>query len=172
MYHKLKEDAELSENVEQIALYIKREITDANLSDIDLVQFVLNFVQTPNISYRIDEECSSIGFKTEYMRFPDETLYDKEGDCDCKSFLTASILHQLGYNVVFLLSAKLKHAAMAVELNPEWLAHIENTENSVLSHNGKSYIFCESTGSGNKIGNIKEGTSVQDFDTIVELPCK
>ena len=170
MFSKLKEDAELSQNVETVAQYMKREVANAGLSNLDLVQFVLNFVQTPNITYRVDEECASIGFKTEYMRFPDETLYDKEGDCDCKSFLTVGILHQLGFNMVFLLSDKLKHAAMAVEIEPEWMNTLTDTGSNVLTHNGKQYIFCESTGSGNRIGNIKEGTSVQDFDTVIELP--
>ena len=170
MFAKINEESELRQNLDTVAQYMKHEVENAGLTDLDLVQFVLNFVQTPNITYRIDEECASIGFKMEYMRFPDETLYDKEGDCDCKSFLTAGILHQLGYNVVFLLSDKLKHAAMAVEVNPEWMETLTDTGSNILQHNGKSYIFCESTGSGNRIGNIKEETSVQDFDTVIELP--
>ena len=170
MFAKINEEPELSQNLDTVAQYMKHEVENAGLTELDLVQFVLNFVQTPNITYRIDEECASIGFKMEYMRFPDETLYDKEGDCDCKSFLTAGILHQLGYNVVFLLSDKLKHAAMAVEVKPEWMETLTDTGSNILQHNGKSYIFCESTGSGNRIGNIKEETSVQDFDTVIELP--
>ena len=137
-----------------------------------MVQFVLNFVQTPNFSYQIDEECESIGFQKEYMRFPDETLCDKEGDCDCKSFLAASILHCLGYNVIFMLSKKLKHAAIAVECKDEWFDFIgySNIENVKLEYNGRNYLYCESTGEGNRVGDIKEGDSIKDFETIVELP--
>ena len=161
-------------NVLAVARYIKRKIEMANLSELDMVQFVLNFVQAPNIPYQIDEDCSSIGFQKEYMRFPDETLYDKEGDCDCKSFLAASILHCLDYNVLFLLSNKLKHAALAVECKEEWFDLIgrDNIENIKFEHNGRNYVYCESTGEGNRVGFIKEGDSIKDFETIVELPAK
>ena len=172
MHNYLRENSELCENVEIVAQYIKKEIEKAGYPEIDLLQFALNFVQAPNITYRIDEECPSIDFKQEYMRFPEETMYDKEGDCDCKSFLTAAIFNKLGYNVIFLLSQKLKHAAMAVECKDEWLEIINaaNVDNVVLEHNGHKYIYCESTGYGNKIGQIKEGESIKDFEKIVELP--
>ena len=172
MHNYLRENSELCENVEIVAQYIKKEIEKAGYPEIDLLQFALNFVQAPNITYRIDEECPSIDFKQEYMRFPEETMYDKEGDCDCKSFLTAAIFNKLGYNVIFLLSQKLKHAAMAVECKDEWLEIINatNIDNVLLEHNGHKYIYCESTGYGNKIGQIKEGESIKDFEKIVELP--
>lgn len=169
MFQRMKNDVELMQNVDFVAHYIKHEVSAANLPELDLVQFALNFVQVPNISYCIDEECASIDFKTEYMRYPDETLFDKEGDCDCKSFLTASILNRLGYNVVYLLSSKLKHAAIAIECKAEWFDVIANTDANILEHNGRRYVFCESTGSGNKVGQIKEGDSIKDFDTVIEL---
>ena len=106
------------------------------------------------------------------MRFPDEVLYDKEGDCDCKSSLTAALFHELGYNVVVMLSQKLGHAAIGIELKDEWLDVIkpDNPERVVREHNGKRYLYCETTGYGYKIGHIKENDSIQDFETIVEVP--
>jgi hypothetical protein len=163
-------NAELTQNVGAIAQYAKQRVASASLSELELVQFVLNFVQTPNIEYRVDEECESIGFKMEYMRFPDETLCDREGDCDCKSFLTANILHQLGYNVVYLLSSELKHAAIAVECKPEWLEIIGEDCKGLLTYNDKQYVYCESTGSGNRVGNIREGDSITAFETIIDFP--
>ena len=170
MIELLDDEAELTQNVSVIAQYIKQRIASASLSELELVQFVLNFVQTPNISYRLDEECENIGFKLEYMRFPDETLCDKEGDCDCKSFLTATILHQLGYNVVYLLSSELKHAAIAVECKAEWLDVVGEDCKGLMTYNDKQYIYCESTGSGNRVGDIREGDSISDFATIIEYP--
>lgn len=169
MFSIMRNDNALRQNVETIAQYIKHEIGAANLPEIDLLQFVLNFVQTPNIAYRIDEECESIGFKNEYMRFPDETLYDKEGDCDCKSFLTANILSELGYNVAFLLSNQYKHAAIAVECSDELVEQCGANSAAVMEYNGRKYVFCESTGSGNKVGNIKEEWDIANFETVVEL---
>ena len=169
MAQMLNNDSNLTQNVEAIAQYIKQSAAVAKLSSLDTAQFALNFAQTPNIGYCIDEECESIGFKTEYMRFPDETLFDKEGDCDCKSFLLARIFHSMGYNTLYLLSKKLKHAALAIEFDPEWSQYIEVNNESFIDYNGRQYIYCESTGSGNKIGNIREGDNIGDFDTIIEL---
>lgn len=172
MFRYLAEDDEASQNVTTIAEYIRSQVESAELPELDMVQFTLNFVQIPNIAYRLDEDCANIDFKKEYMRFPDETLYDKEGDCDCKSFLAANILHKLGYNVLFLLSQKLKHAGIAVECKEEWLETIgrDKMEDITLEHNGRLYIYCESTGSGNRVGHIKEGDSIKDFETIVDMP--
>jgi hypothetical protein len=171
MFKYLCEESDRSTYVNSVADYIKGQVEKAGLSELDMVQFVLNFAQVPNISYEIDENCESIGYQKEYMRFPNETLYDKEGDCDCKSFLVANILHSLGYNVIFMLSKKLKHAAIAVECKEEWFDTIgrENIDNIVLEHNGRRYVFCESTGEGNGVGCIKEGSSIKDFDKIIEL---
>ena len=171
MFDYLCQDESRNQNVKMVADYIKSHIAGANLSELDMVQFVFNFVQVPNITYRIDDECQSIGYQNEYMRFPDETLFDKEGDCDCKSFLAANILHCLGYNVVYLLSNKLKHAAIAVECKDEWLKTISaaNLDNVLLVHNGRKYIYGESTGENNRVGDIKDGESIKDFETVIEL---
>ncbi len=160
-----------SDKIKEIVRYIKNSIDDAKLQELDLVQFVLDFAQAPNINYCIDENSASIGFAKEYMRFPDEVLYDKEGDCDCKSSLTAALFHELGYNVIIMLSEKIGHAAIGVELKEEWLKDIkvEEEERVVREYNGKRYLYCETTGDGYKIGHIKEGDSIQDFETIIEL---
>ena len=136
------------------------------------MQFALDFAQAPNITYCVDENSASIEYAKEYMRFPDEVLYDKEGDCDCKSSLTAALFHELGYNVIFMLSQKLKHAAIGIECKEEWLQNInpENPDSVLREYNGKRYLYCETTGDGNKIGHIKENDSIQDFETIIEVP--
>ena len=172
MHTSISTTTEFNRDAKSVAEYIRSEIGKAGYPELDLIQFTLNFVQTPNIVYRIDEECASIDFVHEYMRYPAETLLDKEGDCDCKSFLAASIFNNLGYNVIFMLSKKLKHAAIAVECKEDWFPVIgtENIDNVVLEHNGRKYIYCESTGEGNMVGRINEGESIKDFETIVELP--
>ena len=70
------------------------------------------------------------------------------------------------------MGASVGHAAVGIELNDAWLETIkpEKPETVIREYNGNKYIFCETTGDGNKIGKIKEGQSIQDFDTIVELP--
>ena len=112
-----------------------------------------------------------IGYEKEYMRFPDEVLFDKEGDCDCKSSLATALFHQLGYNMIVMLSQKLGHAAIGIEWKEDWknALHIENSETVIRKYNGKKYLYCETTGDGYKMGQIVENTSIQDFETIVEI---
>ena len=105
------------------------------------------------------------------MRFPDEVLFDKEGDCDCKSSLTAALFHELGFNVIIMLSQKLQHAAIGIEYKEEWLPNIkvEDKETVIREYNGRKYLYCETTGDGYRVGQIKENSSIQDFETIVEI---
>ena len=167
----LNEDSERTDKVREIASYIKKSIEEAKLGELDLLQFALDFCQAPNITYCVDEESKGINYAKEYMRFPDEVLFDKEGDCDCKSSLTAALFHELGYNVIVMLSKKLQHAAIGIEGKEEWLNTIkpENSENIIREYNDKKYLYCETTGDGYRIGHIKENDSIQDFETIVEI---
>lgn len=160
------------ERVKIVADYIRKSVMEANLSTLDLVQFTLDFAQAPNITYCVDENSKGIDCAKEYMRFPDEVLFDKEGDCDCKSSLTCALYHSLGYNVIIMLSVKLGHAAIGIELEDEWLATINPADvNTVVrEYNGKRYVYCETTGDGYRVGHIKEGDSIQDFETIIEIP--
>ena len=155
----------------EIAEYIRKRANEANLSELSLIQFALDFVQEPNIKYCVDEESKSIRFAKEYMRFPDEVLFDKEGDCDCKSSLAASLFHELGYNIIVLLSGRIAHAAIGIEVNPSWMAEMKMEDRSrvIREYNGKQYVYCETTGDGYQVGQIKDDFSIQDFETIVGL---
>ncbi len=172
MFAYLHADRERTAKVREIAKYIYSEIKRAGLPELDLVQFALDFCQMPNIQYCVDEDSTGINFAKEYMRFPDEVLFDKEGDCDCKSSLTASLFHELGYNVLVMISSKLKHAAIAIECNPAWEPHLpaERRNDAIREHNGRRYLFCETTGDGNKVGGIEANSSIHDFEIVVEIP--
>lgn len=171
MFDYIRQSSGRLANVKKLASYIRKTVEAAKLPEIDLVQFALDFCQAPNITYRVDEESKGINFAKEYMRFPDEVLYDKEGDCDCKSSLTAALLSSLGYRVIIMLSEKLGHAGIGVEYNPEWHEHIQADDKSTVlrEHNGKTYLYCETTGDGYRVGQIKDNDSIQDFETIIEI---
>jgi hypothetical protein len=172
MFRYLLDNPAQREKVRTVANYIRQRITRAKYSELDMVQFALDFVQAPNIVYRIDEECESIEHVKEYMRFPDEVLFDKEGDCDCKSSLMAAIFHELGYNVIIMLSQNLGHAAIGLECGKGWLNQIKprKLHTVMRTYNNKRYLFCETTGDGFKIGEIRNTDSVKSFDTIIEIP--
>ena len=167
----LSQEVDRTDKIREIADYIRKKANEAKLSELNLIQFALDFVQEPNIKYRIDEESRSIKFAKEYMRFPDEVLFDKEGDCDCKSSLAAALFHELGFNIIVLLSGDIAHAAIGIELNQLWLADMQVDDRSrvIREYNGKEYVYCETTGDGYRVGRIQDEFSIQDFETIVEL---
>ena len=77
----------------------------------------------------------------------------------------------LGYNVIVMLSEKIGHAAIGIECKENWLNEIkvDNIDTVLREYEGKNYLYCETTGDGYRIGHIKEDSSIQDFDTIVEI---
>lgn len=171
MFQYLFEDKNRMEKVSMLADYIKAVTRNAGCNELDTLQFALDFVQAPNIEYRLDVESASIDFMKEYMRFPDEVLFDKEGDCDCKSSLTAALFHALGHNVIIMLSTERGHAAIGVEFREDWrdLISVEDFDSVLFEHNGRKYLYCETTGDGFRIGHITENDSVKNYENIVEI---
>lgn len=138
-----------------------------------MLQFALDFCQKPNINYKIDEDSIGINYNEvskEYMRFPDEVLYDKEGDCDCKSSLTIALFRELGYKTLFMMSKKYEHAAVGVEYKPSLKLALGITgDNVVRKHDGIDYLYCETTNDGFRLGEIKEGYTIQDFEQVMQI---
>lgn len=166
-------EPERKKKIREIASYIKKSVTEAGLDEAEMLQFALDFCQMPNIDYKIDEFSAGINFNEvskEYMRFPDEVLYDKEGDCDCKSSLTIALFRELGYKTLFMMSEKYGHAAVGVEYKPVIKDILGITaDNVVRVHNGIEYLYCETTGDGFRLGDIKEGNTIQDFEQVLEI---
>lgn len=154
----------------EIVKYINRECSKNRVDELDKLQFVLDFVQEPNVKYNYDHDCAEIQYPKEYIRFPDETLYDRHGDCDCKSFLAATLFHLMGYNVLFLISYRLAHAAICVEYDERWKALLQNNMSSVVTeYEGRKYVYCETTSDNFRIGGISPEFKVNDFEIKIEL---
>lgn len=172
MYYYMLSHPKHITHVADIVKYINRECSRNGVGELDKLQFVLDFVQEPNIKYIHDYDCDEINRTVQYIRYPDETLFDRHGDCDCKSFLAASLFHVMGYNVLFMLSHKLEHAAICVEYDQRWRNFIQGKDcpSDVLTEiGGRKYVFCETTSDGFRIGGIGKNQSVEDFDTVLEL---
>ena len=157
--------------------YILQEIgkiSDKNsLNELDRLQFVLDFVQEPNIRYKPDDECrEDLACPDQYMRYPDETLYDHVGDCKSKSFLAANLYYLMGYNVLLLLSTSLQHAAVAIAMNRDLENYFGAMEQSIMEYKGVRYVFCETTNDNFKIGDLGESTSIEKYDIIIDLTHK
>jgi hypothetical protein len=85
-----------------------RDLYDSS-NDVSIINFIASFVQ--NLKYLEDStEC-------DYPRYPIEHLKDKEGDCEDKAILAASILRKIGYNVSLIQLPK--HVAVGVNLDEE-----------------------------------------------------
>lgn len=153
-----------------IVKYINRECSRNNVGELDKLQFVLDFVQEPNVKYNYDHDCEEIHYPKEYIRFPDETLYDRHGDCDCKSFLAATLFHLMGYNVLFLISYRLEHAAICIEYDQRWKALLQDAPKNVTTEiDGRKYVYCETTSDHFRIGGISSEYTVSDFEIKIEL---
>lgn len=136
-----------------------------NLADFELYSLVLSFCQT-NIRYMLDEESEPVGRTKEYFRFPSETLYDGEGDCDCKSVLAYRIFDLLGVDVNFAVlkvgdSDCWNHAGIVLKKNQGAIVPLPPEFKEYASGKG---VYCELTGEGYVPGELPKGI---DTDSIM-----
>lgn len=144
--------------------YINRECREAGLSQLEKMQFILDFVQAPNISYEYDNKCDEIGNMREYARFPDETMFDKRGDCDCKAALAAALFAEAGFKTAYITT--MTHAAVAVAFKEQSSADLLRIcGDEIISKDGYLYFFCETTGDNFRIGDltISSKNEIQDI---------
>lgn len=145
-----------SQEVKQIANFL-RDYADVHyLSDFEYANLVLSFVHEQAIRYMYDKD--STGCR-EYFRFPIETIYDMVGDCDCKAILACAIYKYLGFKIAFLLMPG--HAALAIRLK-------SNLPFSNLFFNGNYWYYAESTGDYWTAGQIPDGIGWNNIE-IMEL---
>jgi hypothetical protein len=149
---------------------IKRISSKNELNEIDTLQFVLDFIQEA-IAYELDSESRELAMPKEYIRYPDEILFDQKGDCDCKAFLAMFFYYLMGYDVILLLSRELGHSAVAISVkNNDTLGFIakDNLDDVTVEINGRKYYYCETTTDGFLIGDITDGANVDKFETRIE----
>ena len=125
------------------------------LPDYEMYDLLLKFCQF-NIKYRVDDECDSINHINEYFRFPGETLFDLEGDCDCKAVLAYSLFHMLGAKVE-LVSVCIKndnnpegrhnHAAIILKDDANKIKLPASFQKDNYGQAGKG-VYCEATAEG------------------------
>jgi hypothetical protein len=161
----LMESCRDNRKVHQVLSYIEVEARRAGLNEMERMQFILDFVQRPNIEYEYDEKCEEIGCPRDYARYPDETMYDGRGDCDCKAALAAILFREAGHKTAYLTT--MNHAAVAVAFRTKVDASmVELAEESMLTHDGYMYFFCETTGDGFRIGDLGSTTKEAITDIL------
>ena len=128
--------------VMELAEEFKKNTT--NLSDYERMNYVLAFTQY--ITYESDTESEGI---EEYWKFPLETLYEQNGDCEDTSILFCAIASAMGYKSAMLLFYG--HMAAGVELADGSISY--NTKASdPFPEDNVNYYYCETTATGYNVG--------------------
>lgn len=172
MFDMLCHRKDYMERTRYLAKYIMDTASRADLAEHVKLQFALDFIQEPNIRFVRDTDSERIQHALQYMRFPDEVLYDKEGDYDCKTFLAAMLYHALGYDVLLLYSSKHDHYCIAVEERYKWTDSIwRDLQNKFkIEREGKSFVVCETTADRFRLGDLLTGITIDDFDVKEYFP--
>ncbi len=115
--------------------------TRNRLTERQIVNNVATFVQS--MPYTIDYETKGYD---EYPRYPVETLFDRGGDCEDSSILVATLLDNLGVNVVLLHLENKQHMAVGVDTSVSYGYYYE--------YQGVKYWYLETTAEGWQLGQI------------------
>lgn len=155
----LKKFVNPSDNsVVQIAKYIIDNTR--GMDDGDRLYVLLRFVQI--LKYQYDSV--SMG-QEEYFKYPVETLYDMNGDCEDTAFLFCSIACAMGYQSALILFDG--HMASAVQV-PDGSVN----GRSVFKYLGEDYLYCETTATGYGIGEAPSGyeQSGNLYKSMISIP--
>jgi len=102
--------------IRDIVGYLDETATSAGLDGREKVELALVFVQS--FSYIGDNVTATLD---EYPRYPVETLFEREGDCEDTSILLAAILDGMGYDVALLLFAEFDHIGLGINMPPGYV---------------------------------------------------
>ena len=143
-YPKYINDVNNKTIISEIVKVIRNVANNNSYSDAAVVREIAKFVQDA-IEYQYDSDTAG---EDEYPRYPIETLYERQGDCEDTSILMAALLKELGYEVGFLHLPG--HLAVALRTSDNY------SDGAYYEINGHRYLYIESTGSGWNIGDIPE----------------
>ena len=104
----------------------------------DRIDFVLSFVQS--LPYTLDDVTTGYD---EFRRYAIETLIEGGGDCEDTTILVAAILRGLGEKTALIFMPG--HIALGVS---------GDFTGASVTHNGTTYYYCETTGTGWTVGDL------------------
>ncbi len=143
------------------------------LAEFEIPELLLTFSQSDQIRYVVDQESAAIKRFNEtdsngdpileYFRFASETLYDSEGDCDCKSVLAYRLMNTLGIDV------KLVSVCTGGSKTPTHVAIIFKDDTNRYKKLDKypGYTYCEATSKGWKIGVVPDDVDESSIKILV-----
>jgi hypothetical protein len=141
-----------------------------NLAQYEIFNLITNFCQY-QVNYKLDGESNKIGQDVqEYVRFPIESLFDQEGDCDCYAALAFKIFKSLNlgsddvkYAVANIVGVG-KHAFLLVKQDGV-IPLAPNIETLNIPGLSGKYAFCEATTRGWNIGS-NSGFKLDDIKIV------
>ncbi len=128
--------------IRSLAVKLNETANSQGYGSYDKVSFALAFVQS--LTYTSDDVTEGYN---EYPRFPVETLVDEGGDCEDTSILFASLTLVMGYGTVYINPPN--HYAVGILGNG-----LQGASWTYPQGSNNTYYYCETTGSGFKIGQI------------------
>ena len=122
----------------------------------DRINFVLSFVQS--LPYTLDDVTTGYD---EFRRYAVETLIEGGGDCEDTTILVGAILRGLGEKTALIFTPG--HIALGVS---------GNFSGASVTHNGTTYYYCETTGTGWTVGDLPPSSGTEVTHIIPLTPSK
>ncbi len=104
--------------IDDIAGYLDEVAASEGFDARAKVELALVFVQS--FTYVGDNVTATLD---EYPRYPVETLFEREGDCEDTSILLAAILDEMGCDVALLLFEEFDHIGLGINMPPEYVMY-------------------------------------------------
>ena len=140
-----------SNTVKVFADYLNDQ--SVGMTKLERAQFVLCFVQQC-IEYQYDSDYCG---RSDYWKYPYETLYDGRGDCEDSTILYCALMKSMGYDAAMLMYVGEEYVGKGHA--SAGIAFDSVPGGTYYEKNGLKYYYCETTGEGWKVGEKVSGYS-------------
>jgi len=135
-YVAMATDPDDDTTIDAVVGYLDAVAASEGIADREKAELALAFVQSfayisDNVTVALDE----------YPRYPVETLFDREGDCEDTSILLAAILNEMDYDVALLLFEQFDHIGLVINM-PEGCEMYGNS----WIYEGRRYWYLDTAG--------------------------
>lgn len=130
------------EYIKELTNIFINKAKDAGYKELGTAQLMASFVQ----GFEYTDDMATTGYP-EYPKFPIETLYDMNGDCEDTSILLASMLHEMGYKTSLVLFYD--HIGVGV-------AGLPVPSGDYYEFEGEKYFYIETTSMHWPIGSVPD----------------
>jgi TolB-like protein len=117
-----------------------------DLGSLVQVLKISSYFTALNLTYIKDPLINGyLGTELDNVKFPDETIRDRNGDCDDFSVLYASLLRGSGINTQFVITADHVFCLVNTEIHQKYLNYVTNDSTMVIVRNKQLWIPIDCT---------------------------